>query len=577
MEATEGEKQRPTSRRAVRTIAALTVVGLLIVVPGAGVLLSALQGGSHSVGDSPSGLSTAGDKSIKFIETGLATGTSWSVDLEGTVMSSTGTEISFSEIPGTYTFTIPTVTGYTASPSAGSVTLKSCGATVDITFTPVKVSTYYTVWFNETGLAAGTTWWANLSGDNVSSDTPSISFSVVNDTYTFTTPDNVSGSPGVQFYTPVSNGTVVVNGANQTVMVPYSVEYFLTMIASPPAGGTVSPASGWYSAGAIVPIVAASASGYVFIEWNGTGVGNYTGTSTEALVTMDSPIVENATFGASFEVQFEETGLPAGTSWSVTLNGATESAISAPIDFSAVNDTYGYTVAPISGYHAGLYASTVTVAGSDVTVTVQWTPVTYDVTFEEVGLPSASSWQVTLDKTELGSSTSSILFTKVANGSYTWSGAPISGYTANVTSGTVVVHGANVVVHIGWTAVTQVAQTYSISFVEAGLVASTAWTVTLNGSGSSSLGSSTNTITFTGLANGSYVYWVPDVGSFLPATSTTTVHVSGANVTVDVSFTALQPAVHPPTTKTVSLWDVLLIAFIAGAGVAVTWAIFRRK
>ncbi len=577
MEATEAKDPRATPRRLVRMTVVLTIVGLLVLVPVAAGVLSALQTGSSGPRDGPSGLSAAWEKPINFIESGLATGTSWSVNLSGSLMSSTGTEITFSEIPGTYAFTVTPVPGYTVSPSSGSVKLTSCEAsvTVYVTFAPVPVPTSYTVWFNETGLPTGTTWWANLSGTNTSASSASISFSVLNGTYAFSTPGNISGLPGVLFNTTVTSGSVVVNGANVTVMVPYATEYLLTMIASPPGGGSVTPASGWYGSGSSVALSESPTTGYLFINWTGSGSGNYSGTNPTPTITMNGPITENATFGQLYAVDFEEAGLPDGTTWSVTFNGMTQSAYFVFLDFSATNGTFPYSVAPISGYHADSYHGLVTVSGSDVTVVISWSRVTYNVTFIESGLPGGTMWSVTLNGSTKSLATSAIDFV-VPNGTLPWSVAPVSGYTANVTSGTVVVQGANVDVYIGWTVVSQVAKSYTVSFVEAGLPTGTGWSVTLNGSGSTSVSSSSDTVTFSGVADGSYIYWVPDVGSYLPATSSAGVDVSGANVTVDVSFATLQPALHPPTVQAISVWDLLIIGFIAGGAIVVTYAIFRR-
>ena len=73
---------------------------------------------------------------VTFSESGLKTGTTWSVNLGGAVNSSSTTAIGFSEPNGTYSYSIGAVSGYTASPSSGSVTVSGAAPPpIPITFT----------------------------------------------------------------------------------------------------------------------------------------------------------------------------------------------------------------------------------------------------------------------------------------------------------------------------------------------------------------------------------------------------------------------------------------------------------
>jgi hypothetical protein len=579
MEATDRQEHGLPSRRAVQTIAAVAVLGLLVLLPGAATFVGALhaESGARSA---PSGLSSAWDKPVYFIETGLAAGTAWSVNMSGSTQSSNGTEITFSEIPGTYAFSVFAVPGYSADPASGNVTLNDCMATVYITFTPVQASANYSVWFNETGLPSGTGWWAAFDGTNTSASTASISFSVPNGTYVFTTPADISGGAGTLFLTSVTNGTVNVTGADVAVAIPYSTEYYLTMVASPPGAGTITPGSGWYAAGSAVNISAAAASGYSFVMWNGSGVGGYSGTDLYHFITINAPIVENATFGVNYEVQFEETGLLDGIAWTVTLTWTTgtvsQSAYFVFLDFFLPNGTYDYAVTPIPGYHADSYGGTVTVAGSDVTVVIHWVRVTYNVTFLETGLPSGATWSVTLNGTTESNDTSTILFVE-GNYTYPWSVSPISGYTSNVTGGTLIVNGADVQIDILFSSAGQAPATYTVTFVETGLSSGSYWSVTLNATDSDTQGSPTTSLAFSGVPDGSYSFWVPDVGGYQTANTTGTVNVSGGNVTVDVAFSALGPAVTHPGGTQISEEALVIFALIAVGGMIAAYLIYRRE
>jgi DNA-binding beta-propeller fold protein YncE len=76
--------------------------------------------------------------SITFEESGLPAGTTWCVTLSSTVCS-TGRSIVFSNLSaGRYGFSVPSVSGYTARPAAGSVELSTRNAVVSIEFSPIQ-------------------------------------------------------------------------------------------------------------------------------------------------------------------------------------------------------------------------------------------------------------------------------------------------------------------------------------------------------------------------------------------------------------------------------------------------------
>ena len=86
---------------------------------------------------------------------------------------------------GGYGFTVGSVSGYTSSPSSGTVTVSGSNVNQGITFTVVGV-TMYTVTFTETNLPTGTSWTVTLNGNPESSTGSSIAFSgIANGTYPF--------------------------------------------------------------------------------------------------------------------------------------------------------------------------------------------------------------------------------------------------------------------------------------------------------------------------------------------------------------------------------------------------------
>jgi YVTN family beta-propeller protein len=75
-----------------------------------------------------------------------------------------------------------------------------------------------------------------------------------------------------------------------------------------------------------------------------------------------------------FPVKFKESGLPSGTSWSVTLNGITESSTSSNITFTEPNGTYTYTVSNVSGYSISQSSGSIIVNGNNVSQEILFNP-----------------------------------------------------------------------------------------------------------------------------------------------------------------------------------------------------------
>ncbi|MEM3448856.1 MAG: hypothetical protein QXP38_08270 [Nitrososphaerota archaeon] len=97
-----------------------------------------------------------------------------------------------------------------------------------------------------------------------------------------------------------------------------------------------------------------------------------------------------------YSITFTETGLTAGTSWSVTLGTTTQSSNISTITFFEPNGFYSYSISGISGYRANAYTGTVPVNGTVVSNSVVWSTITYLITISETGIPNGTSWTVTL-------------------------------------------------------------------------------------------------------------------------------------------------------------------------------------
>jgi hypothetical protein len=165
-----------------------------------------------------------------------------------------------------------------------------------------------------------------------------------------------------------------------------------------------------------------------------------TGEVSLADATITVPTTKVAT---TYPVTFTESGLPAGTSWSVIYGGVQASSTTTTIGFSVVSGTYPFTV-DVAGYIANPSSGTVTVNGAAASQTIAFTAGasgTFTATFTQSGLASGTGWSVTFNGV-LNSSTTSTLGFSVASGTYTYTVGVVSNFTATPSSGSLTVNGA---------------------------------------------------------------------------------------------------------------------------------------
>ncbi len=155
--------------------------------------------------------------------------------------------------------------------------------------------------------------------------------------------------------------------------------------------------------------------------------------------------LSSPTTSAYAVLTFSETGLPAGTSWSLALNGILWSSVTPTIAFTLANGTYTYAVTPVAGLVVSPSSGSVNLTGAPTTVDLTFSaPVAgpWTVTFVEVGLPAETAWSVTLGGTPITSQLQVITF-KETNGSYPYTVTPPAGYNASILSGTATIAGGN--------------------------------------------------------------------------------------------------------------------------------------
>ncbi|MCL4480630.1 MAG: right-handed parallel beta-helix repeat-containing protein [Candidatus Thermoplasmatota archaeon] len=225
---------------------------------------------------------------ITYVESGLPSGTAWSVILDASSLMSTTQTIVFSPTAAQHikvTYSVATVPGYSASVKTGSVNLNGTSMVIMVTFSPVK----YNVTFTETGLTAGTTWSVTIGGLVINSVDSSLTVELTNGTYNYSI-GSVAG-----FHSTISSGVVIVNGSGPVISVTF---------------------------------------------------------------------IKN-----SYVLTVTETGLPAGSSWSVSVNGESQTSKNVSIQFILVSGNYSVKVSGPSGYTVSLSSSTAYLNDTNATVT----------------------------------------------------------------------------------------------------------------------------------------------------------------------------------------------------------------
>lgn len=441
-----------------------------------------------------------------------------------------------------------------------------------------------TVTFSESGLPAGTAWNVTIAspGPEQVSTSPTIVFGVSRGIYTFVV------GPTRGYAPDPSTGVVNATGGSATVEVefvyapgPFTISFAQTGL---PPGTSWSVevkealrGSTETSTGSTLEFEEPSGTYHYLVRsvpgWQETGL------APTGEIEVDDADVQEPTMTFSpytFPVTFTETGLPAGTLWSVDLGGTAQSASVPEMEFAEPNGSYDYSVAPVAGF-SGPTAGSVTVDGAAESVVVPF-QAHYPVTFGEAGLAPGTEWSVTLGGTALDSTVAEIAFSE-ANGTYSFTVGGATGYAATPSTGTIVVAGGPQTQGISFAPVPS--GEYPVVFSETGLTAGIGWSVVVSnrtlGVDTTLGGVAPGSITFY-LANGTYAW-----GVFVPAGYASTVPsgplvVAGpSNPGTTVAFVPASgpaPSPHGPSVP----WVTIAVGVGAAAGgVLVGFAVRRRN
>lgn len=372
-----------------------------------------------------------------FTETGLPSGSAWSVNLSGELRSSTSAQLDFLELNGSYSFSVQGPPGYEALPPSGSLSVNGSGSNESIRFLKT-----FTATFTENGLPTGTDWRLNVSGSAIGpSSTASLSWAAPNGSYTYAA---FSSDPTYAS----SGGSFAVQGGPVSVGVLFSRVTFNVSFSELglPNGTNWSVELGGLT-------TSSSTSTIAFPEPNGTfafRLGAVPGWTTSRFA--DSIVVNGSATTiqviwtiVAYSTTLVESGLPAGTEWWVNASGGSlGSSSSSTLGISEPNGTYFYAVGVLDKTYA-VPAGYFTIAGQAVLIHLAFSRVTFTVTFVEVGLPTGTNWSVTFgSQRSVVPAPTSVSFGEVLNGSYPYAVALVTGYSASPYEGSLVVHGGTI-------------------------------------------------------------------------------------------------------------------------------------
>ncbi|MGC8506474.1 MAG: hypothetical protein ACP5NK_07210 [Thermoplasmata archaeon] len=265
----------------------------------------------------------------------------------------------------------------------------------------------------------------------------------------------------------------------------------------------------------------------------------------------------------AFTVSFLESGLPSGNTWYVNITGGPSSGALQPgatYSVTLINQTYSYTIATTDkSYRAtgGTFD-----ANSAISISVDFSPVKYQVKFTESGLPSNAAWKLTLNGTQYSNSTDQITIALI-NGTYTYSVSSVSGYTITNGTGSVKIDGSSVSISVKFSPVV-----YQVTISETGLPANSTWTVTVNGHEYNVTG----TYTTLSLTNGTYSYSVSYLSGYSITNRTGNITVSGSAASVNVKFS---PVSRVSYTLYIEIGAVAAVIIVAGLA-AYLWRRSRK-
>jgi hypothetical protein len=422
---------------------------------------------------------------VTFIEVGLPQPATWSLDFEnvssGPITGRSTTFMSTNTTTGARSYIVPQVTdhgnAFGVTGSNGTVEVDGAPVTVYVTFERL-----YNITFMETGLRLPQEW--NVSIGSVNATTVASTGSSFGREVYLEEPNSTAGegwgflayaSPAYHFNRTLDR--IAVHGANVTVRIHFDPLLSATIEETGLAAGTTwsatvkgvlgtdtltsnTPDLTFFEVTGAWGIWVQNVSGYRLNWWNQTLIVGGVNMTMAFTYIVDTPP------GYRWAASFVESGLPVGTSWSITVAvgttwASTNSSSTNTILVGEPNGTWGFHVANISirnsttgnlsTYRFNRTQPYLSVDGAPVTVRIEFVELfpQFPVTFVFTGLPPGDHFQVRLQGTMRTAAATVVQF-DIGNGTFDFDVMPPAGYFALPSHGDVRMNGHAMVVSIAF-------------------------------------------------------------------------------------------------------------------------------
>ncbi len=343
--------------------------------------------GSYSVGvtvtdsagataTASTGLTVESVYAVEFTESGLPTGTSWSVDLSGTTETSGTTSLAFSEPNGSYAFTVGPVPGEVGTPSSGTRVVAGAGSSRAVSFATGPPSIVSFGASPPTIALGGTTTLSTVVGGGIGP----LTFA-----YMGLPAGCASANASELPCTPTGTGTFTVEV--EVTDTAANAAFANATFTVTPTGVAVTfsetglPGGVRWNVTLNGATLGSTTNTIVFHEpagkykWLAEPVPHHVAKTQDGVVTVGTLAVSvPVTYVFAYLVTFTESGLATGTPWGVTLRTVTLDSTTATLTFWTPNGTYAYSLVPVPGYTGVGSPSSVVVAHAATYLTVKFSP-----------------------------------------------------------------------------------------------------------------------------------------------------------------------------------------------------------
>ncbi|MGI0067568.1 MAG: hypothetical protein ACREB9_03980, partial [Thermoplasmata archaeon] len=316
--------------------------------------------------------------SMTFSESGLAAGTTWSVNAAGLTYTTSGSSITATLVPGTYDYTVLLVSGYkVTTPISGSVTLSTGPVTTSVGFS-ATTSVSYPISFLQSGVIWGTPSSLLITGaGGVTLNGGNTTLSLPTGTYDYTA---LAPTGYTSVSSPTGSFTVSSTGHATVSLVFKGIKFSalpVTFQLNP--SGTVTSGFTATVTGYGSQVYPNSTVGSSMIFWEApqeavtytaTALGNTSfeyGTVSGSLTVSSNSSLNTVTLTfpkalPTVSKTFVATGLGLGATWYLAINGQNFTVSGTSINFPLPTGSYTYTVFA-QGYIASPSGGTFTVSG----------------------------------------------------------------------------------------------------------------------------------------------------------------------------------------------------------------------